>query len=250
MAIDRIPGVGPTNADIATAVAAPSAATIAAAVAAPSAATIAAAVAAPSAATIASAVAAPSSATIASAVAAAVPTIGAINTSVANNAPSPNNWVHLGTGSLNGVGSATVSFSSYRQLKIVVTATQGSNGDQLAFRLNGSSADYSFASTYRGYANQNTISLNQSWVLFSNANQAFNQPMIVHLNIGNAALTTFKMFDYTFAANTGATGVNSFIDGFGAWRGTSAVTSVTIFNASNIAFSASAINQFQVFGAN
>ena len=41
MAINNIPGVGPTNADIATAVAAPSAATIAAAVAAPSAATIA-----------------------------------------------------------------------------------------------------------------------------------------------------------------------------------------------------------------
>ena len=98
MAIDRIPGVGPTNADIATAVAAPSAATIATAVAAPSAATIAAtvaapsaatiaaAVAAPSAATIAAAVAAPSSATIASAVAAAVPTIGAINTSVSTYA--------------------------------------------------------------------------------------------------------------------------------------------------------------------
>ena len=43
MPINNIPGVGPTNADIATAVAAPSAATIAAAVAAPSAATIAAA---------------------------------------------------------------------------------------------------------------------------------------------------------------------------------------------------------------
>ena len=97
MAINIIPGVGPTNADIATAVAAPSAATIAAAVAAPSAATIAAAVAAPSAATIASTVAAPSSATIASAVAAAVPTISAINTAVANNAPSPNAWVHLGS---------------------------------------------------------------------------------------------------------------------------------------------------------
>jgi len=40
MAINNIPGIGPTNADIATAVAAPSAATIAAAVAAPSAASI------------------------------------------------------------------------------------------------------------------------------------------------------------------------------------------------------------------
>jgi hypothetical protein len=250
MAIDRIPGVGPANSDIAAAVAAPSAATIAAAVAAPSAATIAAAVAAPSAATIASTVAAPSSATIASAVAAAVPTISAINTSVANNAPSPNNWVHLGTGSLNNVGTATVSFSAYRFLKIVITATQSSNGDQLAFRLNGSAADYSFASTYRGYTNQNTISLNNSWVLFTNSNQASNQPLIAHLHISNTALSTFKMFDYTLAANTGATGVNNIIDGFGAWRGTSAVTSVTVFNASTIPFSASAINQFQVFGAN
>lgn len=67
MAIDRIPGVGPTNADIATAVAAPSAATIA------------------------STVAAPSAATIASTVAAAVPTIAAIQTAVTtygNSAPS------------------------------------------------------------------------------------------------------------------------------------------------------------------
>jgi hypothetical protein len=77
MAIDRIPGVGPTNADIATAVAAPSAASIATAVAAavptlaqintsvtnngnayngPSAATIAATVAAPSLASITSAI--------------------------------------------------------------------------------------------------------------------------------------------------------------------------------------------------
>lgn len=46
MGINQIPGVGPTNADIASAVAAPSAATIAAAVAAPSANTIASAVAA------------------------------------------------------------------------------------------------------------------------------------------------------------------------------------------------------------
>jgi hypothetical protein len=74
---------------------------------------------APSAATIAAAVAAPSSATIASAVAAAVPTISAINTAVANNAPSPNGWVLLGTGNLQNVNSATVSFSAYRKLRVV-----------------------------------------------------------------------------------------------------------------------------------
>jgi len=94
MAINNIPGVGPSNADVANAVAAvvpdsaditaavPTAAQIATAVAAPSAATIAAAVAAPSAATIASAVAAPSAATIASTVAASVPTLAQINTAV------------------------------------------------------------------------------------------------------------------------------------------------------------------------
>ena len=89
MAIDRIPGVGPTNADIATAVAAPSAASIAAAVAAPSAATIAAAV------------AAPSSATIASAVAAAVPTNASITSIVSAGASSKQRYSQRITGTTN-----------------------------------------------------------------------------------------------------------------------------------------------------
>ena len=110
MAIDRIPGVGPQNSDIAAAVAAPSAATIAAAVAAPSAATIAAAVAAPSA------------ATIATQVAASVPTLSQINTAVSSNSASMPNWVLIGSSTTTGASiTRTISSipSTYRSLRLI-----------------------------------------------------------------------------------------------------------------------------------
>lgn len=75
MAINSIPGVGPQNSDIATAVAAPSAATIA------------------------SAVAAPSASTIATAVAAAVPTSAQITTIVQNNASGLKKYSQIFTSS-------------------------------------------------------------------------------------------------------------------------------------------------------
>ena len=139
MAIDRIPGVGPANSDIAAAVAAPSAATIAAAVAAPSAATIAAAV------------AAPSSATIATAVAAAVPTIGAINTSVANNAPSPNNWTVITSTNTNNTAS-TYTFSSlsgYRSYKIIYSSNHLTNNASINLRFNGDTSTI-YSCAYNG----------------------------------------------------------------------------------------------------
>ena len=105
MAIDRIPGVGPSNSDIAAATAAvvPNSAAITAAV--PTAAQIATAVAAPSAATIATAVAAPSASTIATAVAAAVPTAASITSIVQSNAGgfgvkatiTSSGWYNIGT---------------------------------------------------------------------------------------------------------------------------------------------------------
>ena len=128
MGIARIPGVGPLNSDIATAVAAPSAATIAAAVAAPSAATIAAAVAAPSAATIATAVsnsaavsaqitaAVPSAATIAAAVGTSFNptnmTLQQTITSSSNNISTGRNFVYalvIGGGGGGAPGCATIS---------------------------------------------------------------------------------------------------------------------------------------------
>lgn len=113
MAIDRIPGVGPTNADIATAVAAPSAATIAAAVAAPS------------------------SATITSAV------LSAGNSAGWSNAGE--NWTLITNTSLNGVGTANfTSLSGYKKYKLVVSyARFGSSGNyELRCRINGNTSGY------------------------------------------------------------------------------------------------------------
>ena len=109
MPINNIPGVGPTNADIATAVAAPSAATIAAAVAAPS------------------------SATIASAVAAAVPTTAGITSIVQANAGSPvgGTWTQIATTTANGNNSYTfTNLSGYKYLKLMWTSLHCAAGTQ------------------------------------------------------------------------------------------------------------------------
>ena len=247
------PGVGPTNADIATAVAAPSAATIAAAVAAPSAATIAAAVAAPSAATIASAVAAPSSATIATAVAAAVPTIGAINTSVANNAPSPFNYVFLGTGSLNNVNTATVSFSAYKYIKVVWSYTTSASANQRGdIRLNGDTgANYRYS--FYCFTTNNTQSgatlLGATRMNSTSGNMYTSQAVHGYMEIENANSTNPKII---YLKNNYLTqgGYNETLELDGGYFIGSAITSVTIFDVNGNSYAADARNRFDVFGAN
>jgi hypothetical protein len=105
MAVDRIPGVGPTNADIATAVAAPSAATIA------------------------------------TQVAASVPTLSQINTSVSNNAsPYGGTWATLVNGQTFNV-QTSVTFSGltgYKYLIAYIKLTSvPSSSNEMYFRVNG-----------------------------------------------------------------------------------------------------------------
>jgi hypothetical protein len=108
MAIDRIPGVGPQNSDIATAVAAPSAATIAAAVAAPSA------------------------ATIASTVAGSVPTLAQITSTVQSNAGSP-------------FGGTWTNLSSYKYLRFTFYCQNGVGTWSMPIRFNNDgNANYRF----------------------------------------------------------------------------------------------------------
>jgi hypothetical protein len=258
MAIDRIPGVGPANSDIAAATAAvvPNSAAITAAV--PTAAQIATAVAAPSAATIAAAVAAPSSATIATAVAAAVPTIGAINTSVANNAPSPNAWVHLGTVNMLNISSSSISFSAYRKLKIVLRLYSGVNAQNPSIRFNDdSSSVYSTGqhflgtgstfSEFTGSINTSSLRLNYS----NSGSLAANNVMISTIEIENASLTNSKNFtsDSIFFQS----GANfARVRNIGCYYGSSAITSITLFCSSGNLFANSTVNNgaFQVFGMN
>jgi hypothetical protein len=198
MAINNIPGVGPSNADvanavaavvpdsaditaavpttaqIATAVAAPSAATIAAAVAAPSAATIAAAVAAPSAATIASAVAAPSSATIASAVLSS-------GNSAGWGATGGDTWTVISSGNVNGASALNLTgLSGYKKYKLSM------------FQLDCGGSNVSF----RGYINSGTTS--NTYALVGREWQQSAAPIATNTAFGNNTMV-FSNFSLTVA---------------------------------------------------
>ena len=230
MAVTNLnPGVGPTNADIATAVAAPSAATIA------------------------SAVAAPSSATIATAVAAAVPTIGAINTSVANNAPSPFNYVFLGTGSLNNVNTATVSFSAYKYIKVVWSYTTNASANQQGnIRLNGDTgANYRYAfycfTSQPSYPAANLLGATR--MNMTSGSMYTSQAVHGYMEIENANSTNPKML-YIKNHSLNSSGYNETLEADGGYFIGSAITSVTIFDVNGNSYAADARNRFDVFGAN
>jgi hypothetical protein len=214
------PGVGPTNADIATAVAAPSAATIAAAVAAPSAATI------------ASAVAAPSSATIASAVAAAVPTISAINSSVAANAPSPYAWTLIASTTPSNTANNVVfsGLSGYKSYKILTGRTfcQGAAGAQY-LRINSDTGSF-----YNGFGMQAPQGSYAVPVFYPSQSQGFiigsvdtSQSYIANIIINNANLAGTKEIQSKFVHLN----ANGFFDLVGSYRTTSTITSIGLHNS-------------------
>ena len=197
--------------------------------------------------------AAPSSSTIATAVAGAVPTIGAINTSVANNAPSPFNWVHLGTGSVQNVTTATVSFSSYRYLRIFWSIQTGANDQAPKLRFNGDTAgNYPggfFA--FRSSAGNNTGStaIGYTSINLSPGTYASNQTFTGWCEVFAANASTFKPYtvkDYGIVAGNFNSEEHNLT---GNYKG-SAITSVTLFDSSGQNFANDARCQFQVYGAN
>lgn len=245
--------VPPTAAEIATAVAAPSAATIAAAVAAPSAATIAAAVAAPSAATIAATVAAPSSATIASAVAAAVPTTAGITSIVQANAGSPYGGTITNLGYVSGNGTSTVTFSSlsgYKYLRLYWFGCKNTLANSLSIRFNGDTTsicqiwgqeNYGFNSGYAtaysnaagGYLSLEDIHTSQSihgTLIIPNSNSAHNK-------IGEV---NFSFYNGSYRRQ---------VNGNFVYPSTSAISTITIFNAGGTFTNASPYG-FYLVGAN
>jgi hypothetical protein len=138
MAIDRIPGVGPQNSDIAAAVAAPSAATIASTVAGS----------VPTLAQINTAVnTQTNNSAIATAVAGAVPTLAQITSTVQANAGSPfgGTYTNLGTTSFNATTITISSLSSYKFIAGYVTCNMGNGDGSLSFRFNNDSGNnYSY----------------------------------------------------------------------------------------------------------
>jgi hypothetical protein len=226
---------------------------------APSAAAIAAAVAAPSAATIAAAVAAPSSATIASAVAAAVPTISAINTAVANNAPSPVNWVFLGSGNLQNIVSATVNFSAYRKLKIVIkVSADGSRGaPSPIIRLNNDSTNGNYVFVNRAWTTGTTAipiltrTENNRYFWGNGGGSNVGDSTYGVFEIEQANLTSTKTMTYSYIYSDG-NNATRYVDGFCHYIGGSAITSVTFADLSGVQFANTTANQtgLQVWGMN
>lgn len=242
MPINNIPGVGPTNADIATAVAAPSAATIAAAVAAPSAATIAAAV------------AAPSSATIASAVAAAVPTTAGITSIVQANAGSPyaGTITHIGYATGNGSASYTFSnLSGYKYLKLVwAGVTCSANGAGFQIRINDDASTKYMAFIHKKRNDTATPSLEFGFNNKINLETILNDYLKSNgvLTIPNSNSGAVKQ--YTMLNSYNNTAADIIQDYNGAWLNTSAISSITLSVTSGTFNTAQAGGGFYLMGAN
>ena len=235
------PGVGPTNADIATAVAAPSAATIAAAVAAPSAATIAAAV------------AAPSSATIASAVAAAVPTTAGITTIVQANAGSPYSGTITNLGYQSGNGASTVTFSSlggYKKVVIRWTGCDTTSATNARIRINGDTGvNYGlFGRNLSGTAWSANVSAKANNIYMqstgSGANASDFSGLLTLIDSNSGAYKIGKVEHHGWDGGTTVNGDKNWI-----WASTAAITSVSIYIDAGT-FTTSGIAGFYAIGYN
>lgn len=265
MAIDRIPGVGPTNADIASTIATTPAISAQITANVPTASAIATAVAAPSLAQITSAIttnaasagvtmAAITSSITTNAASAGV-TLAAIGTQVANNAPSPNNWTFLGTGNLQNVSSATVSFSSYRTLRIGFRIIDAA--DSPAFRLNGDTGvnyinGYNLINSGSTNPLSSTVTTNDRIpVTYNNEGVISGVVFIGDIEISPAGLSNLKLCKIrTWYTNQSS--FNRFSESYCTYNSTAAITSITFFNAGGSNFSGNSTNiiAFQVFGAN
>ena len=201
MPINNIPGVGPTNADIATAVAAPSAATIA------------------------------------TSVAGAVPTIGAINSSVSTYAPSPHAWTLLATitPAYSATSATFTGISGYRTLKIVCPRIEVLTNGTLsgpALRINGDATTNNYSFNGLSVGNNSTIfggsSMADSLVLssgFGSSGGSFSGTLYIY----NANSSSQKDISSLFGANYGGSG-SGMSNLVGSWPGTATVSSLTLQN--------------------
>lgn len=189
-------------------------------------------------------------------------TNSSIATQVANNAPSPNAWVFLGSGNLQGNNSATVSFSAYRKLRIVWKFTNGTGGPQAVLvRFNGDTGNnytvaalVSYNDTYAQAQTNfliNTDSLRMTYGNLANAGSCIGW---MEVNDANSTSAHKQAIYRNMAAMTSlpSNGIGRF-DADGIWRNNAAITSVTIIGNGGTVFSAGEsynAQGFQVFGAN
>lgn len=184
---------------------------------------------------------APTAATVATAVAGAVPTISAINSSVASNAPSPFSWTVITNTVANGTATSYTfsSLSGYKYYRLIFEVSLPASA--INVRLNGDGGS-SYTRSFFGYSTggiTGTFEQNQSFML-----QASTTSGLMHgdLTIENASATVYKIIKGTTASNS-----NFYINHFGIWRNTAAVTSISVFSDNNNIANASRIT---LLGAN
>jgi hypothetical protein len=194
---------------------------------------------------------APSSSTIATAVAAAVPTISAINSSVANNAPSPNAWTLVSSVTPNNTTNSYTfsSLSGYRTYRILASGALGGAGNQLSYRINGDSG-----------SNYDVIALGQGGGSAVSMTYTYSQTGLWPLGSGSA--NAYFMSDATFefclssgykaikfnTAMMNSSAGNYSSESLGIYRTTSAVSSITVFNSGSGYFAS--YGSIYLYGAN
>ena len=218
MAIDRIPGVGPQNSDIAATIATTAAVSSQITASVPSASAIATAVAAPSIGTITTA--------ITTNAASAGVTLAAIGTQVANNSPSPNNWTLVGSIALSGVTQTFSSLSGYKTYRLILNRVSTNNSSiGIGLRLNSDSTvgNYGYIQGTTGTPNSNFMPL------FTTSTTAFNSAGgTCSIDISNANVASSKRIQNGFyATNSGTAVASTFLEGI--WSPTATVNSVTIY---------------------
>jgi hypothetical protein len=141
--------------------------------------------------------------------------------------------LNAGGTALSGASTRTITFTAKSSLAIyVVAATTGSTNQAINLRLNGDTGlNYDYAGSYitgsSPYA-QNQIGANYYLPLGITANTSSSE-LRAGINIYNANSTEWKIINSSAAASyvstaTGNVGLNGF------YKGTSAITSVTIYN--------------------
>jgi hypothetical protein len=170
---------------------------------------------------------APTAATVATAVAAAVPTISAINSSVASNAPSPFSWTVITNTVANGSATSYTfsSLSGYRYYRLIFEVSLPASAFNV--RLNGDGGN-NYTRTFFGYSSggvTGSFEQNQSFMLQASTNSGL---MHGDLTIENATSTVYKIIKGTTSSNA-----NFHINHFGIWRNTAAVTSILVFSDNN-----------------
>jgi hypothetical protein len=276
MAIDRIPGVGPQNSDIATAVAAPSAATIASTIATtpavsaqitanvPTAAAIASAVAAPSSATIQNLIqtyAAPASVTMAAITssittnaASAGVTNASIATQVANNAPSANAWTLIGSTTWSSGAVTFSSLSGYKSYRMIVPysfVATGQGGAQTGIRINGdSTSSYMVQAVIQKPSSVTSYAVTPNQAMYtgpdslSNGTTGYTQGIIEIYN-ANIAGPKYAAWDLVLRTADGVT----ISRGSGMYNTTNTITSITYLIANGATMNTSSMNVY-LYGAN